>query len=318
MQAYIKINKENVMLTTMKTAEANGDGMIVRFCEIGGENTENVCVQLPSSVSSYTETDIIENNIGKPVNGNVICFDIPAYRFKTFRILTGNTLAKVTGVKAVCCESADRSLESTTNEKQQRKIYGTNITWDYVDGASYYEVFRIRGDSKPMFLFATEKNTYFDTQVGTKISDKYCYVIRACASGRKGEFSEEIKAQEAELCNILPPEKPVLQAVSREKQRIDLFWTPAKANALLSHYEIYRNGEKIATTTDAYVCTYRDRTVNFGKTYTYSVAAVNKFGDKSVSEAVVLPHTSDIFAHADSKIAKKKHKSLYSLLMFKK
>lgn len=162
------------------------------------------------------------------------------------------------------------------------------------------------------------KSTCFDAQVGTNISDKYRYVVRACASGKKGEFSEAVKAQKAESCNILPPEKPILQAVACEKQRIDLFWTPVKANALLSHYEIYRNGEKIAATTDAYVCTYRDRTVSFGKTYTYSVAAVNKFGNKSVSDAVVLPHTSDMFARADSKTAKKRHKSLYSLLMLKK
>lgn len=115
-RAYVEINRENVILTTMKPAEANGDGMIVRFCEIGGEKTENVQVKLPQNIIAYAETDIIENDIEKERPGNVINFDIPAYGLKTFRIRTADTLAVVTGVKAV--SSKNTKVENLSLEAQ--------------------------------------------------------------------------------------------------------------------------------------------------------------------------------------------------------
>lgn len=438
--SYVRIDKDNVILTTMKMAEANGDGMIVRFCEIGGENTEKVRVTLPDFVSSYVETDVVENNISKENEGNIISFDIPAYGFKTFRIVTSDTLAKVTGVKAIFCEKTDTEnlslkaqvtassvyggmipqnaltmenpLEWATDGKKEGKlelkweeaitvgavriadrvnsddniesavitfsdgssyiltdiphdgkpktllldtpkhnvssvtaeikgtkstkncgllgfeIYekapkhtaelsGTHIVWNKVKGAAYYEVFRIRDNGSPMFIAATKENELFDSQVTFQIADKYKYVIRACASGLKGEFSDSVYPEKGEGVNILPPQKLVLHADAREKQRIDLFWTPVPNNTLMSHYEIYRNGEKIADTPDSYVCTYRDRSVDFGNTYTYSVVAIDKYFNKCESEPLSIDHKSDILINSDSNISRRKNNIFYSFFRFR-
>lgn len=187
-----------------------------------------------------------------------------------------------------------------------------------MDSAAYYEIFRIHKGGKPLFIAATKEQEWFDPQVTSSIADKYKYAVRACASGVKGRFSDSVSPVEGEITDNTPPETPVLHAVAREKQRIDLFWTPVYENTQLSHYEIYRNGEKIAATANPYVCSYRDRTVRFGNTYTYSVTAVDKCNNKSVSETVEVQHTSDILADSDRKISKQKQKSLYALLRLKK
>lgn len=382
--SYIQIDKDNVILTTMKMAESNGDGMIVRFAEIGGENTRKVQVKLPECVSSYVETDIVENDISKENKGNIITFDIPPYGFKTFRILTSNHLAEVEVVKAVSCDKTDdenlslkaqvtassvysgmipqnvltteNPLEWATDGRKEGKLElkwevpvtvgavniadrvnlddniesavitfsdgssyiltdiphdgkpkillfdnpkhnissvtveikgtkstkncgllgfevyerapqhtaelsGTHLMWNHVEGAAYYEIFRIRDNANPAFVAATKENEWFDPQVTGKIADKYRYTVRACSSGLKGAFSDSVSPEKGKISGVLPPKKPVLYAVAREKKRIDLFWTPEHNNALLSHYEIYRNGERIAVTTDSYVCTYRDTSV---------------------------------------------------------
>ncbi len=438
--SYVQIDKDNVILTTMKMAEANGNGMIVRFAEIGGENTEEVQVKLPECVSSYMETDIVENDITKENKGNIISFDIPPYGFKTFRILTSNALAKVTGVKAISCDKTDaenlslkaqvnassvysgmipenaltldnplewatdgkktgklelkwkeavnvgviriadranlndniekavitlsdgseytvtdipydgkpkdlildkpkhniRSItielqgaKSTRNcgllgievyekvPKQSAELSGTHIVWNKVNGAVYYEIFRMRDNGIPMFITSTKGNEWFDPQVTGKIADKYKYTVRACSSGLKGEFSDIVSPEKGKEINALPPEKPVLYAVAREKKRIDLFWTPVN-DALLSHYEIYRNGEKIASTTDSYVCTYRDWSVCFGDTYTYSIVAVDKCLNKSESEPFTIEHKSDILINSDSNIARRKNNIVHSVFRFRK
>lgn len=328
--SYVQIDKDNVILTTMKMAEANGNGMIVRFAEIGGENTEEVQVKLPECVSSYMETDIVENDISKENKGNIISFDIPAYGFKTFRILTSDNLTKVTGVKAISCDKTDAknlSLKAQVNAssvygekvlKHVAELSGTHIVWNKAEGAAYYEVFRIRDNGRPMFIAATKGNEWFDSQVTGKIAGKYKYTVRACSSGLKGSFSDSVSPDKGEVTDIIPPEKPVLYAVAREKQRIDLFWTPVHDNIQLDHYEIYRNGEKISATTDSYVCTYRDNSVCFGNTYTYSVIAVDKCSNMSESKPFTIEHKSEFLDNSDSQLARKKKNSFYSIFQFKK
>ena len=59
---FITINKDNVVLTTAKLAEANGEGTILRFNETLGQDTK-VTVDLnflhPGAV---IETDLVEND----------------------------------------------------------------------------------------------------------------------------------------------------------------------------------------------------------------------------------------------------------------
>ena len=101
--SYFKIDNSNVTVSTMKAAEANGEGMILRFTEVAGKGG-TVNVTLPYS-AAITETDIIENNLtgGVTASGTTFTFTVEPYEFKTFRIVKSDAaaLGQVTGVQAV-------------------------------------------------------------------------------------------------------------------------------------------------------------------------------------------------------------------------
>ena len=286
---YLTVSHSNLMLTTLKAAEANGGGMIVRFCEISGQAAAGVRVTLPRAIVSYNETDVIENDVEDSQSGNVITFDVPPYGLKTFRICTPQVLPAVSGGRAVSCGG---------------KKNGTQVSWDGVRNALYYEVFRMRDGAPPQFLTATEKTEWFDTQVPAQLSGRYQYMVRACGSGEKGPFSDRIEIQSAAgkaPCSRAL-EKPILGVIPREKQRIDLYWTPVLGSVC---YRIYRDGQQIGETENAYLCTYRDRSVSFGNTYRYTVTAVDAFGGGTQSETVAIAHNSELLAESDRKIARK-------------
>ena len=284
---YLAVSHQNLILTTLKAAEANGDGMILRLCETAGQAVAGVRVTLPPAVVSYNETDVIENDVEPPQSGNIITFDIPAYGMKTFRIRTDQTLPKVRDCRAVSCSG---------------KISGTQVSWDGVENALYYEVFRTRDSASPLFLATTDKTELFDAQVPEQLGDRYKYLVRACGSGTKGAFSDEILPIGGEFQGTSSPERPILGAVAREKQRIDLYWTPMQG---CTCYRIYRDGQKIGETTDSYVCTYRDRTVSFGKVYQYTVSAVDRLGNERASDPVQIAHNAEVLVNSDGKTARK-------------
>lgn len=283
--SVIKSNRKNVAVSVFKAAESNGDGMIIRFNEKCGWATENVKVTLPDNFVSFCETDIIENDISKYENGNVLSFSIPAYGVKTFRVISDKKLKKVTSVKA----TADGR--------------GTKITWRTLSGAEYYEVFRTDGENE-LFVGATKETSLRDCQATSDDCAIYSYSVRGCASGVKGEKSNgaSVKLGKAEIDVIT---QPVLTVVPRERTRIDLFWTPdCKGSAL--RYDVYRNGIKIAETSDGYVCSFRDKHVSYPDEYTYKVVTVGFDGNSASSDEVKLNH-NDVFFKENpvSKIEKK-------------
>lgn len=92
-----------------------------------------------------------------------------------------------------------------------------------------------------------------------------------------------------------------LRAVPREKERIDLYWTPIR-NAV--RYEVYREGEKIGETPYGYVCTHRDGSVVYGSTYQYFVRAVDRLGNALESIMVEIAHCADILANSDGRVSR--------------
>lgn len=274
--SFVNIDQSNVQLTTIKTSESNGEGMILRFHEVTGKNT-TVNVNLPfKNVSSVIATDIIENDKEKVADGNTFSFDIPAYGITTFRVNFNNTIEAVTGVYAV-----------TGNTP----IKGTQINWNAVDGAKYYEVFRSSDPEDEMdkgcYLGSTTKGTWFDTQVVDGLSKPYYYKVRAVGNGVKSEMSAAAKQNTGAITDAGAPNKPILGAQTRSKSQVDLYWTPVFDDIQIKNYEIKRDGAVIKTTTDNYVTTFRDKSVKADKQYTYTVVAVDVNGNKIESSPVL-------------------------------
>ncbi|MGN0457897.1 MAG: glycosyl hydrolase-related protein, partial [Eubacterium sp.] len=309
-KSYITISRDNVILSTMKPSEANGDGIIVRFNEIAGEVTEGVTVGFCERVSSYVETDVIENDIGEEIKSNTLTFSLKPYEIKTFRIKTDRSVARVEGVNAVCtevnmprCEHYQKErVKELTNGRSSKQ--GVVVSWEDVENALYYEVFRVKNE-KMYFVASTKHNSLFDAQVTKDICDNYRYCVRAVGAGAKGEFSQKAAPITEAGQNSVIFEKPLLCAVPRDKSRIDLFWTPVCANAPVSHYEIYRNGALISKTTDNYITSLRDYDVSFNNSYEYSVVAVDVRDNRLKSDIVTVNHNDEFFANQDLSLAEK-------------
>lgn len=273
---FISIDQSNVQLSTMKYAEANGDGMIIRFHEATGRDSK-VTVTLPyKNIIGIYATDIIENDKERVSDTNTFSFDIKGYDYATFRVKFKNSINAVTQGSAVTDSS------------------GTKITWNNVDGAKYYEVFRSSDENDDMskggYLGSTTDPNFFDTQVVSGLSKPYYYKIRAVGTGVKADLSDSIKQQDGQVMDTNNPNKPILDRQVRSTSQIDLWWTPVKDDIAIQRYDIYRNGNKIGSTPDYYVTSYRDKTVKENNDYTYTIKAVD-VNDKVIESNAVFAST---------------------------
>lgn len=121
----------------------------------------------------------------------------------------------------------------------------------------------------------------------------YKYYVRGCSSGEKGIKSRGAFAEAGRLENFVP-EKPMLSIIPRAKGRIDLSWTPDLIKAV-HHFNVIRNGIWIGDTRDYYTCTFRDKDVKLGETYTYKITAVGINGDEISSDEVTITHNDSCF-----------------------
>ncbi|MGN0538287.1 MAG: glycosyl hydrolase-related protein [Candidatus Fimenecus sp.] len=306
---FMTLSHENVMVTTLKAAEPNGDGLIVRFHEFGGKSADNVTATFAKEIVSYTETDIVENDMGTETKDAVLRFSLKPYEMKTFRIKTAQTLPSVTGVKAVFSTTAlpraKHYQKARVTELLDKKdtFQGVAVSWEALAGALYYEVFRTKQGGEPLFLGATKNTAWFDTQVTSEICEKYQYAVRAVGCGQKGEFSAAVSPVCGETQEGCIFEAPILHGVPREKNRIDLYWTPVQSIFPVSHYEIYRNGKLIGKTTDSYITSYRDYGARFGEEYEYRVCAVDTSGTRSESNKLTLNLKDEFLEKQDSPLA---------------
>ena len=415
--SLLGVSADNVQLTTMKTAEANADGMILRFYEVTGQENTSVTVTLPFEATSVYETDIIENDKEQVGSGNTFTFSIPAYGMKTFRIRFGSAPGRVTGLTAVTPDDtvANLSLEATAtassyysadyapdnaksiangqdwaskgeknawyqltwdeavtigsikiadrpnsndnitsvtlrfsdgssqtvadipNDGTEKEVIleqpvtttyvkaeivgsgscmnvglsaletygpeaiafresGTQLNWDAVGDAIFYEVFRSTEENftpgSGNYLASVCATSYFDAQVTGDMEHTYYYKVRAVAAGAKGEASAAASPVEGKLTDTVAPDVPILHAQTRSGERIDLYWTPVSDNVSLDHYEIWRDGVLIEETGDNYLVSYRDENLEPATAYTYAVKAVDSNGN-TVSSADVTAETFD-------------------------
>ena len=88
--SFLRITQPNIACSTLKPAEANGVGFIVRFNETQGTaTTANVAFPFLDRITVAVETDLLENDrsVRLPIkNGNQVTFRIPPFGVKTIRL----------------------------------------------------------------------------------------------------------------------------------------------------------------------------------------------------------------------------------------
>jgi hypothetical protein len=103
--SFISIDQPNVVCTTLKPAEANGAGFILRFVETQGRPTKvNVSMPLLAPIASVTQTNLVEDDRPEQlrVDGDTrVTLDLPPFAVRTIRVIHQSpTFAAVTGLAA--------------------------------------------------------------------------------------------------------------------------------------------------------------------------------------------------------------------------
>lgn len=154
------------------------------------------------------------------------------------------------------------------------------VTWEPVEGAGNYEVYRRVGKEGQF--------TLLDTRIGTKLTDRsvepgvtYYYQVRAAAGSKKGPFSH-MKYRTGDCA------RPVVTTTIREDGKPVLHWEKVDGAV---QYEVYRaisSGEEFTRLTTVRGTQLAHSSAKQGQTYHYQVMAVceNEYGNSAWSESV--------------------------------
>ena len=263
----LAIDQPNVMLIAAKLAEANGEGVILRFNEIEGKRT-NVTVDLARfAPQAVIETDLVENDRAPlALSGTKVSFTISSYGPATLRLTFGKAPPAVANAKAVTDQ------------------YGTHVTWAVAAGAAHYEVCRgTSADFAPgagTYLASVNVNHFLDRQVHNAVKGKYYYKVRAAGPGRKGPFSPAAAATAGAINDTTPPAAPVLYAKALRFDKVALSWETPADDVAVKGYRLFRDGSQFAEIPAVYN-SWMDLRTDPNKEYEYSVRAVDEAGNVS-------------------------------------
>lgn len=281
--AFLTISEDNVVLTTAKMSETNGNGMIFRFYETRGLDT-TVTIDLSQyGIASVKETDIVENDLAKYENvvsfsNGILTIQIEGNDYVTVRgLLAGEKVGNVTGAKAV------------TDAK------GTYVTWNKVDNASYYEVYRSTSKNftagAGTYLTETDVPYYYDNQVTTK-QGTYYYIVKAVKNGTAGNASAIITNTAGEIKDTKAPAAPEnLYVDTYYTGRIALVWDYAQDDVAVAGYWLYRDGEQYQYIKAKFNSTMDYELPASGKAE-YTVRAVDVYGNESEASNSVYVDTT--------------------------
>ena len=131
--SFVSVDKPNVVCTTIKPAEANGSGVILRFNELSGiETTATVTLWFFGEVGSANETNLVEDDRSvklKVSDKNKVTFTIRPYGVKTIRVQSQDKgkAAKVKGLKARAVADMQVELSWKAIADKNRAISHYNI-----------------------------------------------------------------------------------------------------------------------------------------------------------------------------------------------
>lgn len=140
--SFLSIDKPNIVCSTIKPAEANGAGIILRFNETQGTAaTATVTLPFFNRISSATETNLVEVDRPAPLpitNGNQVSFSIRPFGVKTIRIIAApqNPLPAISGLKAEPVSDREAQVSWNYSAQEIRRISHFNVyrgsTQDFV------------------------------------------------------------------------------------------------------------------------------------------------------------------------------------------
>ena len=280
-------------LTVQGVIETNPTRVIVKLLR-SVEQIELASTTVTKAITTLAETPENAVDLGQYVDGQLkadtFTFDARPITEKGSRkvVLTAHTDADVFhGTKAAASVLLRENVsESGTVESEELKA----------DGKLYAIRLEALYDGAMAFRYSTDKETWYKLTPGAYVyleSPADSVYLRAAGGTLRAWHLEGVTCSESRITvQIMQPLSNVTaadwgeEAYKNEKLRYcDLSWTDATPEdttaAYTTQYEIYRNGELIATTTDT---RYRDNYYLAGARY--EVRAVRTYSGYE-------PHTSD-------------------------
>lgn len=159
----------------------------------------------------------------------------------------------------------------TPEVKVKNNSSGARVTWDKVDGATSYVIYRKAGSAKSWKkLVTTKSNAYTDKDVNS--GSTYKYTVQTVNSSVKSKYGDSAYAKIRFLS------APKLGDIKSSKSGITINWAEVKG---ASGYVVYRKADsgkykELVTVEGKATVKYLDKSAEKGTTYSYRVYA--KYG----------------------------------------
>jgi len=200
-RSFLTVDRDNVICSTLKKAEANGEGFVMRFFELEGKTSMvKMKLDLNQTISKAYALSLIENDLEElTVNdNNEVEFEIKGHGIKTIRVLSKP--GEIAGV---------RDLTATAVSNAEIKL---DWVWDNSSEVSHFKVYRSQDAackaSALNFIGTTEGRTYLDkTELNfggwghMRLDEDTRYYYRVVPVDR---FNNQGKVSEVIECTTLP------------------------------------------------------------------------------------------------------------------
>lgn len=169
----------------------------------------------------------------------------------------GEIIEKTTIKQLKCSKTTLKSIANTS--------YGVKITWSKVKGADTYKIYRKLKGGEYSYIGKTT-NTYYTDKTANS-GKTYYYIVKVCNEAGNSASSSSL--------SIKYLAKPEIKTADTKTTCIYLKWTRISG---ASGYRVYRKSgsgdfERIATVKGGATVTYKDKTANLNKVYTYKIKA---------------------------------------------
>ncbi|MFN3968686.1 reprolysin-like metallopeptidase [Flavobacterium sp.] len=239
---------------------------------------------LSATPNDGTQNAVIPNTAGSTnrimIKGsNHIFFDVSN---ANFTIASGITVADIT-----LPIMATLSASGTT-------VSSTNLTWSASDnvGVTGYDLYQ-NGVYK-----ASTTNTVYTISGLASATNYSFYVIAKDAAGNRSAASNTVNVVTLSSADIIAPTSTTLTASGTTATSTNLYWTAATDNIGVTGYDIYKNGQYMASTT---AITYTANGLNPATTYNYYVRAKDAVGNATSSNSVSITTLSNVTSYCTSK-----------------
>lgn len=282
-KSFLSVNSDDISLLTLKLSDSPGKGIIARFHETGGKETNNVSVNINwDGAQKLTECSLTEQD-EKTVKNDTINFTPFGY----------NTLRIESGKKTL---SPPNVLVSKTTDKS------VTLKWSSVDKAKGYRIFRAAysGFDPDQYHLIGQAIDPGYTDDWLDAGETNYYIVSAYGeSNQSGSFSKELTAS-TNTTRHSPPSKVGIydtglisnpRAWRGDSDTILYLEWGQNRETNIAYYELFRSKRKDFELTDETLVTKvepgkyatvpcKDTGLKPHTTYYYRVRAVDKNGNR--------------------------------------